>query len=126
MRPSPTRDELLELLKHFPEGLTYAEMAAETGRTIYNIWGVVRHDKKRNGADHFRVVRYEPTRNRGGKPQPVFVLGPGEDIPPPKNNTKAATLARKKRYREKHKARIRANDRVRRGTTTINPFAGLL
>lgn len=56
------------------------------GVVIKNIRTCVSNDRfanKDNGKKVFRVIGYEPTRGKGGSPQPIFALGNEPDVESP-------------------------------------------
>lgn len=125
-RPT-TRDAILALLRDHPEGLTHPEIAHEMGKNQKTTEGCIRYDRERHGTANFRVLDYRPVRGKGGRFQPIIGLGPGEDAKRPRvANKRQNARARDARYREKHRAVIRARTRVRRGQPSLGPFAGLL
>lgn len=118
----------MALLEDHPDGMTYAEIADELDMKQKSVEGCLRHDRKQRGTANFRVIKYRPVRGKGGRFQPIIGLGPGEDAKRPRvANKRQNARARDARYRDKHRAVIRARTRVRRGSKTpTSPFAGLL
>ena len=100
-RPTPTRDIVVDLLRQL-DGMTVPEIAAELDRNINTIRTVI------------RVAHL------------VYTLGPGSDARKPKVDPIQNRLVINARYRDNNRAIINARFRVMRGSTTVNPFAGLL
>lgn len=125
-RPSPTKDKILAFLCHYPEGLTLSEIVAETGLTMSNTRTIIRYDRSKHGTANFRILRYEPTRGRGGSLQPVYVNSPGPDARKPKFDPIQNRRRIQARYRGSRQAIINARIRVSRGTRSIHPFAAII
>jgi hypothetical protein len=126
-RAAPTRDAILELLRHYQDGLTKDEIAAELGKHPAAIEASIWHDRHKHGTENIRIAKYQPVRGRGGRAQAVYVLGPGPDAERPDLSGIEQHRARNARYRERHRARINARLRVLRGSPRpTNPFQQLM
>jgi hypothetical protein len=125
-RPT-TRDAVLALLAHHPDGLTKDEIAAELGKHKRAVDSSIYYDRQKFGSTNIRIKTYAPMRGKGGRARAVYVLGPSPDAERPDLSGVKHRRERSARYREKHRARINARLRVLRGsTTTVNPFAQLI
>lgn len=126
-RPAPTRDAILALLAHYTEGLTKDEISIELGIHEGAIESCIRYERQKTGSTVLRIDHYKPMRGKGGRPQAVYVIGPGEDASRPDLGTIKHERARKTRYRESHRALINARLRATRGgTDNSNPFSQLI
>lgn len=126
-RAAPTRDAIVQLLQHYADGLTKDEIAAELGMHPRAIESCLHYERQKNGSTNFRIAMFKPVRGKGGRPQAVYVIGPGEDARRPDLNTVNNKRERQARYRNSHRARINARLRVMRGRVKdSNPFAQLI
>lgn len=122
-----TRDAILELLAHYPEGMTKGEIAVELGKHERAIESAIWHDRSKFGTANIRIKKYRPMRGKGGRASPVYVLGPGPDAERPDLSGIEHHRARNERYRKKNRALLNIRLRIRRGSTlAANPFAQLI
>lgn len=119
-RTAPTRDAIVDLLAHHPEGLTKDEIAAELGKEPGAVATSLRYDREKHGTKNFRIRTYARMQGRGGRAQAVYVTGPGKDATRPDLSKPKYRLEQQARYREKYRAVINARLRVSRGHTVEN------
>lgn len=126
-RKAPTRDAIVQLLQHYADGLTKDEIASELDMHPRAVESCLNHERSKSGSATFRIDNYKPVRGRGGRPQAVYVIGPGPDAERPNLGTVVQERARKTRYRESHRALINARLRAMRGKVEVtNPWEQLL
>lgn len=124
-QPAYTRTAIQQLIRDNGP-MSAAELTEALKMKRITVTSCIISAREKYGTEFFRIADYRRQQGRGGREIPIYGLGPGKDVPPPKFGDKARKETQK-RYADKMRATINARHRVRRGNDAqINPFEQLI
>lgn len=121
-KPPIVRDKLVQFIKDLGP-MTAAELANAAGLTHKQVDDALHGARKRHGREFFVIRDWHRNTGRQGDMAAVYGLGPGVDKrKPPADDSRT----RNARWREKHRAELRAQKNALKGVQkAAHPFAEL-